>query len=329
MLPYHAGLSQNIRSQNQETFIKDDVDILAATIAFGMGIDKPNIRFVIHYGLPKNLEAYYQETGRAGRDGLKSDYILFYSYGDRQKIEYFINQMADGRERQIALNKLRYLINFCESSVCRRKILLGYFGEELEKDNCSGCDNCLNPRKKIDASREAATILSCIDELGERFGTGYVADVITGSKNQRLMMNGHESLKSYGRGKDLPKKNWLVFIRELIQFGYLELENETYPILKLTPKSRAFLLGFSTGGEKEKIILTKPEVHEKPVEIEKEIECDGGLFEVLRVLRKKLADAENLPPYIIFTDASLSFFRERVSIELNSCRPCREELVSV
>ncbi len=309
-LPYHAGLSASVRSTNQEKFIKDDVDVLVATIAFGMGIDKPNIRFVIHHDLPKNLEAYYQETGRAGRDGLRSDCVLLFSYGDRQKIEYFINQMANEKERQIAHDKLMDIINFCQTTVCRRKPLLGYFGEEYDEEKCGGCDNCLMPEEEMEATGEILTILSCIEELGENFGINYCIDVLTAGKSSRILHNGHASLRSYGAGKNLPKKMWHGFIRELLRRGYLNLEGE-YPVLKLRQKSRDILLG--TGSKSEKLFLAKPRIVEKSAIIEQD-SGDMGLFEALRNLRKTLADVENYPPYIIFNDASLKQMAVR--------RPC-------
>src|SRR3990170_6051014 len=204
-LPYHAGLTSDIRTKNQERFIHDDAEIIVATIAFGMGIDKPNVRYVIHYDLPKSIEGYYQETGRAGRDGLKSDCILFFSYGDKMKIEYFIDQKEDENEKQIAYKQLRELVSYCEGNVCRRRLLLAYFGEIFDESNCGSCDVCLEPKERFDGTIAAQKILSCVYRVGERFGINYIFVVLLGSKNQKVAQNQHDTIKTYGVGKEYPK----------------------------------------------------------------------------------------------------------------------------
>src|SRR3972149_2308152 len=302
-LPYHAGLSSEVRTGNQERFIRDDAEIIVATIAFGMGIDKPNVRYVIHYDLPKSIEGYYQETGRAGRDGLKSECILFFSYADKFKLEHFIEQKTDEKEKQSAYKQLREIINYCESNVCRRRVLLAYFGEDFDKPGCGNCDICLEPKEQFDGTIAAQKILSCIYRTGERFGITYVTDVLTGSKNQKVLDNRHDTIKTYGVGKEYPKAQWQSFIRELIQLEYLKLDGDKYPILKLNEKSRSVLFN------NEKVYLTIPE---ERIETRKEYKSkdegrdyDRTLFERLRTLRKTLADNEQMPPYVIFHDTAL------------------------
>ncbi|MCF6157094.1 MAG: DNA helicase RecQ [wastewater metagenome] len=298
-LPYHAGLTPEVRTENQERFIRDDVEIIVATIAFGMGIDKPDVRYVIHYDLPKSIEGYYQETGRAGRDGIKSDCILFFSYADKFKIEHFIHQKEDEDEKQAALRQLRELIHYCEGNVCRRRLLLTYFGETYHEIHCGNCDVCLEPKERFDGTIAAQKILSCIYRTGERFGINYIIDVLQGSRNQKIVQNRHDSVKTHGSGKEYSKSQWQTFIRELIQLGYIKLSGDKYPVLKLQEKSRPVLL------QNEKVYLTKPE---EPLQIQKDRkeECyDHTLFEQLRSLRKTIADKELIPPYIIFHDISL------------------------
>ncbi len=250
--PYHAGLSDKVRAKNQEMFTKDDVQIIVATVAFGMGIDKPNVRFVVHYDLPKNLESYYQETGRGGRDGLECDCILFFGHGDRYKIEYFINKMGKKQERDIALVQLRDMINYCETNSCRRKVLLKYFGEELEDDNCGSCDVCLEPKEMFDGTKAAKKLLLCVEELGQRFGMNYVIDVLVGAKTKKIIGNRHTMLKSYSTGHEYSKSQWQSISREMVRLEVLGVEGARYPLLKLNPKGMAVL------GDIESVQITKP-----------------------------------------------------------------------
>jgi ATP-dependent DNA helicase RecQ len=310
-LPYHAGLDGKQRTKNQDQFIKDNVEIIVATIAFGMGIDKPNVRFVIHYDMPKNLESYYQETGRSGRDGLRSDCILFFSYGDKSKIEYFIEQKTDARERDVAYDKLHKFIHYAESHVCRRKVMLEYFGESYTVENCQHCDNCLKQREKFDGTVIAQKLLSCVFRLKERFGMQYVIDVLKGAKSERIFHNRHQNLSTYGIGAEYTKKQWQVFARELIQQGYLQLEGGQYPMLKLAEKSHAVLF------DGEKVVLTiYKEIEPRRVK-DREMVVDENLFERLRQLRKRIADERNVPPYIIFSDRTLKDMAAKIPTTWN------------
>ncbi len=301
-LPYHAGMPPHERSENQEKFIRDDAEIIVATIAFGMGINKPNVRFVIHHDLPKNLESYYQETGRAGRDRLKSDCILFFSYGDKVKIERFIEKMRNPAKRAIAYKKLQAMIRFCESAECRRKTMLGYFGETYSGE-CAMCDSCLQPKETFDGAETAKKIFACIQETGQRFGTNYIISIITGKGDKRSAMYNHSSLKSYGAGKEYTAKEWHAFIRELANNGCLDVAGDKYPVLKLNQKSRDIISG------KANVFLAKPAAKEHaasaPAKTQAADMFDPLLFELLRTLRKTLADRERVPPYVIFPDTTL------------------------
>ncbi len=297
--PYHAGLSDAERIRNQESFIRDDVQIIVATIAFGMGINKPNVRFVVHYDLPKNIETYYQEIGRAGRDGLRAHCLLLFSYGDIQKIKYFIDQ-KDEHERRIANVHLSALLRFIETDVCRRAPLLAYFGENYSEENCGMCDNCLAGEKELrDITIPAQMFLSCVKRTGEIFGASHIVDVLRGSEGQKVLKFGHQNLSTYGIGREYSKKQWFQLSRQFIQKA-LVTQDEKFGSLKLSKKAYDVL----KGGE-----IVMGMIEEERVDLaqgrEGEGEYDRLLFEALRKKRKDLADQSNIPPYAIFTDKTL------------------------
>lgn len=241
-LPYHAGLSDEKRARHQDKFIRDDVDIIVATVAFGMGIDKPDVRFVIHYDLPKNLESYYQETGRGGRDGLECECILFFSRGDWHKIRFLIEKKPSKKERDLAFQQLSQIISYCESTDCRRNVLLRYFGEDI-KEPCNNCDSCFHPRTKVDNTAEAQLLLECVNQTGQRFGMSHVVDVLYGARTQKVKDMRHDKLSIHGAGKHISKNEWKRIGNELMQSGYLSVGGDKYPIIKLNPNSRKIMAG--------------------------------------------------------------------------------------
>lgn len=299
-LPYHAGLDKNTRELHQTQFLNDDAKIIVATIAFGMGIDKSNVRFVVHMDLPKNIESYYQETGRAGRDGLQSDALLFFSWADVIKLKGFVEVEGDSAQSGIMLKKLDQMGSFGDLKTCRRKFLLNYFSEELIED-CGTCDNCNTEFEKIDGTIIAQKALSAISRTGQSFGLNYLIEFLRGSKSQKIRLE-HLNLKTYGVGADISKDDWFAYFKDLIDQGLIKQTHGAYPILELTEKSLNVLSG-NLPVQLFKIIERREE--KKPLVADASLPYFKDLFDELREKRLAFARNENVPPYVVFSDATL------------------------
>ncbi len=317
-LPYHAGLSERVRRENQTRFLREDGVIMVATIAFGMGIDKPDVRFVAHLNVPKSLEAYYQETGRAGRDGLPADAWMAYNLQDVISLRRMLNDSdADERFKRVTHHKLEAMLGLCELTSCRRQALLAYFGETLPQP-CGNCDTCLQAPATWDATEAAQKALSCVYRTGQRFGANYVIDVLLGRQDERILANRHERLSTFGIGAQFKASQWRHIARQLIAQGYLDVDTEGHGALRLTPAARPLLRGDVQLQLRE---LPSRETADKPARVAKPVieldEADRDLFEALRARRLQLAREQSVPPYVIFHDSTLR--------ELASRRPLTQE----